>query len=125
MLSSKLAPIILHKIVRFVNILVLSLVIFSLRRICSCSDTQLSLLQALTLADNVDQADSHGCMNPLIHSEVGLVVIPAALGVADNDALGTDILDHIYGDLVGVGTVVQLVAGLGTDSDVALGIEMG
>ncbi len=89
-------------------------------------DTQFPLLQALLYADNRDQAGNQGRMDLLIHSEVSLVVIPTALGVADNDALVTDILDHIYGDLVGVGTKVQLVAGLGADGNVAaLRIEIG
>ena len=56
----------------------------------------------------------------LVHGEVGLVVVLAALGVADDHVLGSGFLDHLGGDLAGVGAVVLIVAGLRADGDVAV-----
>ena len=83
-------------------------------------DAGLPLLQALAHADDGDQAGLDGGVDLLVHGEVGLVVVAAALGVADDDVLGPRLLDHVGGNLAGVGAVVQLVAGLGADGDVAV-----
>ena len=81
---------------------------------------QLPLLQALAHADDGDEAGVDGGVDLLVHGEVGLVVILAALGVADDDILGPGLLDHLGGDLAGERTVVLVVAGLSADGDVTV-----
>ena len=83
-------------------------------------DAQLPLLQALAHTDDGDQPSGQGGMDLLVDGEIGLVVILAALRVADDHILGPRLLDHGGGDLAGVSAVVQLVAGLSADGDMAV-----
>ena len=59
-------------------------------------------------------------MDLLVHSKVSFVIILAALGVADDDILGAGLLNHLGGDLSGIGTVVLVMASLGADGDMAV-----
>ena len=81
---------------------------------------QLPLLQALAHTHNGVEAGVDGGVNLLVHGEVGLVVVLAALRVADDHVLGPGLFDHLGGDLAGVGAVVLIVAGLSADGDVAV-----
>ena len=81
---------------------------------------QLTLLQALAHTDDGEQAGVDGGVDLLVDGEVGLVIILAALGVADDDVLGAGLLDHLSGDLTGVSAVILIVAGLSADGDVAV-----
>ncbi len=81
---------------------------------------QLTLLQALADADDGVQAGLQGGVDLLVDGEVGLVIVLTALGVADDDVLDARLLEHLGGDLAGVGAVGLIVAGLSTDGDVAV-----
>ena len=83
-------------------------------------DPQLPLLQALAHTDDGVQAGVDGGVDLFVDGEVGLVVVLAALGVTDNDVLGPRLLDHLGGDLAGVGAMVLIVAGLRANGDVAV-----
>ncbi len=56
-------------------------------------------------------------MDLLVDGKVGLVIVLAALGVADDDVLDAGLLEHLGGDLTGVGAVGLIVAGLSADGD--------
>ena len=81
---------------------------------------QLPLLQALAHAHDGQQPGVQGGVYLLVHGEVGLVVILAALRVADDHILGPGITDHLGGDLAGKGAVVLVMAGLSADGNVAV-----
>ena len=81
---------------------------------------QLPLLQALAHADNGDQPGVQGGVHLLVHGEIGLVIVLAALGVTDDDVLRPGVTDHLRGDLTGVSAVILVVAGLGADGDMAV-----
>ena len=66
-------------------------------------DAQLPLLQRLTHADNGVQTGLQRGQYLLVDDEIRLAEILAALGVADDDVLHAQILQHIGGDLAGVG----------------------
>ena len=78
-------------------------------------DAQLPLTQALAHADDGLQAGLQGGLDLLVDGEVGLVVVLAALGVADDDVLGAHVLEHLGGDLAGIGAGGLVVAGLAAD----------
>ncbi len=59
-------------------------------------------------------------MDLLVHDDVVIIVILAALGVANDNILGPRLLDHLRSDLTGIGAVVLIVAGLRADGDVAV-----
>ena len=81
---------------------------------------QLPLLQALAHADDGVQPRLQGGMHLLVDGEIGLIVVLAALGVADHHILDAQLLQHLRGDLTGVGAVGLIVAVLRADGDAAL-----
>ncbi len=76
---------------------------------------QLTLLQALTHADDGAQAGIQSGMDLLVDGEVGLVVVLTALGVANDDVLYAQLLEHVGGNFAGVGTLLLEVDVLGAD----------
>ena len=82
--------------------------------------SQLPLLQALAHTDDGVQPHLQGGVDLLIDGEVGLVVVLAALRVANDNILGPRLLDHLRSDLTGIGAVVLIVAGLRANGDVAV-----
>ena len=83
-------------------------------------DAQLTLLQALAHAHDGVQASLQGGVNLLVDGEVGLIVVLATLGVADDDILHADLLEHFRRDLAGESAVGLVVAGLSADGHPAL-----
>ncbi len=81
---------------------------------------QLTLLQALAHADDGVQAGLQGGVDLLVDGEVGLVVVLTALRVADDDVLHAQLLEHLGGNLAGVGAVGLIVAVLSADGDAAV-----
>ena len=81
---------------------------------------QLPLLQALAHADDGIEPGLQGGVDLLVDRDVGLVVVLAALGVADDDVLHAGLLEHLCGDLAGVGAVGLVVAVLRADGDAAV-----
>ena len=59
-------------------------------------------------------------MDLLVDGDVGLVVVLAALGVANDDVLHAHLLEHLGGDLAGVGAGGLIVAVLGADGHPAV-----
>ena len=80
-------------------------------------DAQLPLLQALAHADNGVQPGLQSGQNLLVDGEIRFAEILAALGMADDDVLDAQVLQHVGGDLAGVGALLLKIHVLGAHGD--------
>ena len=90
-------------------------------------DAQLPLLQALAHADDGMQTRLQSGQNLLVDGEIRFAEILAALGVADDDVFDAQVLEHIGGNLAGVGAglFIEHVLRAHGDAQVLEGLQGG
>ena len=84
-------------------------------------DALLPLLQGLTHAEDDGQAGIQSGAHTLLHGDVGLSEVLAALAVADDDDVHAHGAEHLSADFAGVGAALFPVAVLRADLDVGAG----